>query len=77
MFRKLTVAVAGAALIAASPASAQSASLPAPAAEKVEAESSIAERPRGLQFYVLALAVVALVAWGAWQVLDNGDPASP
>lgn len=77
MISKLTVAMASAALIAASPAMAQSASVAEPAAEKVEAESAIAEQPRGLQFYVLALAVVALVAWGAWQLIDNGDPASP
>jgi hypothetical protein len=76
MIRKLTVAMASAALIAAGPAMAQSPSVAAPAAEKVEGESALAEQ-RGLQFYVLVLAVVALVAWGAWQLIDNGDPASP
>jgi hypothetical protein len=76
MFRKLTVAMASAALIVGSPVIAQSASVAAPAAEKVEGESALAEQ-RGLQFYVLVLAVVALVAWGAWQLIDNGDPASP
>jgi hypothetical protein len=76
MFRKLTVAMASAALIAASPAIAQSASVAAPAAEKVDGGSALAEQ-RGLQFYVLVLAVVALAAWGAWQLIDNGDPASP
>ena len=76
MIRKLTVAMASVALIAASPAIAQSPSAPAPAAEKVEAESALAEQ-RGLQFYVLVLAVLALAGWGVWQLVDKDDPASP
>ena len=77
MISKLTVAIASAALISASPAIAQSASVAAPAPEKVESETALAEQ-RGLQFYVLVIAVLAVVGWGIWELVDKGDdPVSP
>jgi hypothetical protein len=77
MIRKLTVATAAVALMAAGPAGARSAPVAQPAEEQVAGANALAGE--GMRTYVLAAIALGLAIWGIIELSGGGDddPVSP